>query len=51
MQRGPQCSQSEGGPRANAAGASMIPKQRRPPRPCGGGGLNDPNAKEAPAQP
>ena len=48
MQRGPQCSQSEGGPLAHAAGAPLIPKRRRPPGPCGGG-LSVPKAKEAPS--
>ena len=36
MRRGPGWSQSEGGPLAHVPGASLIPKRRRPPRPCGG---------------
>ena len=36
MRRGPRWSQSERGPHAHAAGASVIPKRRRPPRPCDG---------------
>ena len=35
-------SQSEGGPRAHVAGASVLQKRKRPPRPCDGG-LGDPN--------
>ena len=46
MRRGPRWSQSEGGPLAHAAGAPVVPKRRRPPRPCGGG-RSDPKAKEA----
>ena len=41
-------SESEGGPLAHAVGASVIPKGRRPSRPCGGG-LGGPQAKEAPS--
>ena len=37
-----------GGAKAHAAGASVVPKRRRPPRPCGGG-LGDPKAKEVPS--
>ena len=49
MQRGgPRWSQSEGGPLAHAVEASVVPKRRRPPRPCGGG-LGAPKAKEAPS--
>ena len=48
MRWGPPWSQSEGGPLAHAVGASVVPKRRRPPRPCGGG-LGDPKAKEAPS--
>ena len=44
----PWCSQSEGGPLAHAMGASVVPKRRRPPRPCVGG-LGGPKAKEAPS--
>ena len=46
--RGPQWSQSEGGPLALATGALVDPKRRRPPRFIGGG-LGDPKAKEAPS--
>ena len=45
---GPRRSQSEGGPLASAAGASVFPKRRRPPR-LSGGGLSGPKAKEAPS--
>ena len=46
--RGPRWSQSEGGPRAHATGASMIQTRKRPP--CQRGeGLGGPKAKEAPA--
>ena len=45
MRRGPRWSQSEGGPLADAAEASLVPKRRRSPRPCGGG-LGGPKAKE-----
>ena len=48
MRRGPRWSQSEGGTLAHAVGASVVPKRRRPPRPCGGG-LGGPKANEAPA--
>ena len=50
MQQGPPWFESEGGPRAHAAGASMTPTRRRPapPRRCCGG-LDDPNAREGPA--
>ena len=34
MRWGPRWSQSEGGPLAHALGASVVPKRRRPPRPC-----------------
>ena len=37
MRRGPRWSQNEGGPRAHAAGTLVVPKRRRPPRPCAGG--------------
>ena len=47
MGPGPRWSQSEGGPLAHAAGASMVPKRRRPPRRWGGG-LGVRKAKEAP---
>ena len=47
MPWGPWWSQREGGPHAHAVGASVIPKRKRPPRPCGGG-LGDHKAKEAP---
>ena len=47
MWHGPQWSQSEGGPLAHAAMALVVPKQRRPPHPCGGG-PRGPKAKEAP---
>ena len=47
MLQGPWWSQSEGGPLAHVAGASVVPKRRRPPCPCGGG-LGGPKAKEAP---
>ena len=45
---GPRWSQSKGGTLAHAVGASVVPKQRRPPRPCGGG-LRGPKTKEAPS--
>ena len=48
MRRGSLWSQSEGGPLAHAAGASVFPKRRRPPRPCSGC-LGGPKAKEAPS--
>ena len=58
MRPGSQCKR-EGGPRAHAARGSVLPKRKRPPRPCSGGlsgpkvkeapaPLNDPNAKDAP---
>ena len=37
QQRVPRWSQSEGGPLASAAGASVVPKPKRPPRLSGGG--------------
>ena len=37
MWRGPRWSESEGGPRAHVAGASLVRKRKRPPRPFGGG--------------
>ena len=46
MRPGPRWSQSEAGPHAREVGASVVPKQKRPPRPCGGG-LGGPKAKEA----
>ena len=62
MRPGPWYSRSEGGttanaaealmlpmrsgPRANATEASVVPKWRRPPQPCGRG-LGDPKHKEA----
>ena len=48
MRQGPQFSQSEGGPLAHAAWAPVVPKRRRPPRPCGKG-LSGPKAKEVPS--
>ena len=48
MRRGPPWSQSGKGPLADAAGASLIPKRRRPARPRGGG-LGGPKTEEAPA--
>ena len=48
QRRGPRWSQSQRGPLAPAAGASVVPKRRRPPR-LNGGGLGDPRAKEAPS--
>ena len=45
MRRGPRWSQSEGGPLTYAVRASVVPKRRRPPRPCGGG-LGGPKAKD-----
>ena len=48
MQWGPRWSQIEWGPHAHVAGASVIPKRRRPPRPRGGH-LGGPKAKGAPA--
>ena len=47
MARAVEAPQSEGGPRANGAGASVVPKRSRPTRRCGGG-LGGPKAKEAP---
>ena len=47
MLQGPRWSQSEGGPLAHAVGAAMVPKGRRPSRPCGGG-LGGPKMGEAP---
>ena len=41
-------SQSEGGPVTHAVGASVVPKQSRPPRRFGRG-LGDPKAQEAPS--
>ena len=64
QQGGPRWSQSGGGPLASAAGASLVPKLKRPPRLSGGasvipkrrrpprlsgGGLVGPKAKEAPS--
>ena len=37
MRRGPRWCQSGRGPGAHAAGASVVPKQSKPPRPCAGG--------------
>ena len=48
--RGSPLSQSERGTVASAAGASVIPKRKGPPRLIGGG-LNGPKAKEAPSPP
>ena len=48
IRRGPWWSGSGGGPIAHAAGASVVPKRRRPPRPCGRG-LGGPKAKQAPS--
>ena len=47
MRLGPRWFHSEGGPLAHVAGAPVVPKLRRSPRPCGGG-LGGPKAKEAP---
>ena len=47
MPWGPRWSQSEEGALAHAVGASVIPKRRMAPHPCGGG-LGGPKAKEAP---
>ena len=47
MRWGPPYSQSEGGSHTHAVGASVVPKRRRPPSPCGGG-PGGPKAKEAP---
>ena len=46
MRGGPRRSQSEEGPLANAVGASVVPKRRRPPR-RSGTGLGGPKAREA----
>ena len=46
MRRGPRWSPSGGGPLAHAAQASVVPKRRRTPRPCGTG-PDGPNTKEA----
>ena len=48
MPRGPRWFESEIGPLAHAAGAPVVPKRRKPPRPCGGG-FRGPKAKEAPS--
>ena len=48
MRRGSQWSQSKGGPLAHEAGASVVPKRRRPPRPCVGG-LGGSKTEEAPS--
>ena len=48
MLRGPRWSQSERGAVTHAVGASVVPKRRRPPCPCGGG-FGGPKAKEAPS--
>ena len=37
MRRGPHSAQSGGGSLAHAAGASVVPKWRTPPTPCGRG--------------
>ena len=39
---------SEIGPHVSAAGTSMVPKSKEPPR-LSGGGLGDPKAEEAPS--
>ena len=46
MRRRPRWPQGGRGPLAHEAGASVVPKRRRPPRPCGGG-LGGPKPKEA----
>ena len=46
MRQGPPWYQSGGGPRPHAAGASVVPKGKEAPPPCGGG-LASPNAEEA----
>ena len=48
MRRGPRWSRSERGPLAHAAGASVVPSRKSPPRPSGGS-LCDAKAKEAPS--
>ena len=48
MRRGTRWFQSEGGPLAHAAGASVVPKWKRRPRPCSGG-LGGPEVEEAPS--
>ena len=50
MRWGPRWSPNKAGPLADLEGASVIPKHKRPPRPCGGG-LGGPKAKEAPVVP
>ena len=45
---GPWWSPNEGGALARAVGAPVVPKRRRPPRPCGRG-LGYPKAKEVPS--
>ena len=37
MWQGPRWSQSKRGPLDHVARAPVVPKRRRPPRPCGGG--------------
>ena len=48
MRRRPRWSQNGGGPLAHAAGASVIPKQKRPPCTCGGG-IGGHKMEEAPS--
>ena len=48
MPRGPEWSQNGGGPHAHVVEASVVPKWRRPPRPCGKG-LGGPKMEEAPS--
>ena len=47
MRWGPPWSQNGGGSLAHAAGASVVPKWRRPLGPCGGG-LGGTKSEEAP---
>ena len=48
MRWGPRWSLNEAGPLAHAAGAPVVPKRKRPSRPCGGG-HGGPKAKAAPS--
>ena len=48
MRRGSQWVKNGGGPLSHGVGASVVPEQRRPPRPCGGG-LGGPKTEDAPS--
>ena len=47
MRRGPRWLKNGGGPLSHGAGASVVPKRRRPPCPCGVG-LPGPEMEETP---